>query len=185
MPQKRNAFVLENIKARCGHVIGSHIASLIAEKSAPFTNTIEVGTEAMSSFDPCIEAFQSINAMLRRHIQSACVNPERSAQIMLEGNVDATFEAERAVLCKHIAFRTAYNIVRNNIMSTSKPRNHADFGSDAIAEHGRGPSPMNTVRICDWIQEMEKKNTRLVSVINAHINEGNKRMHEALEDLLH
>ncbi|CAM5641905.1 argininosuccinate lyase OS=Streptomyces tendae OX=1932 GN=argH PE=4 SV=1 [Streptomyces tendae] len=47
MPQKRNAFLLEHVKAKAAAAVGAWTASAAAMKSTPFTNSIEVGTEAV------------------------------------------------------------------------------------------------------------------------------------------
>ncbi|MGQ4443140.1 lyase family protein, partial [Streptomyces violaceoruber] len=48
MPQKRNAFLLEHVKAKSAAAIGAWTASAAAMKSTPFTNSIEVSTEAVA-----------------------------------------------------------------------------------------------------------------------------------------
>src|ERR1017187_4396424 len=49
MPQKRNAFLLEHVKAKPGHALGAWAAAAAAMAVTPFTNSIEVGTEAVAS----------------------------------------------------------------------------------------------------------------------------------------
>ncbi|MEO9238715.1 MAG: lyase family protein, partial [Jatrophihabitantaceae bacterium] len=47
MPQKRNAFLLEHLRAKPAQVIGAWSAAAAAMSATPFTNSIEVGTEAV------------------------------------------------------------------------------------------------------------------------------------------
>ncbi len=56
MPQKRNAFLLEHVKAKAGHVTGAWAAAAGMMTAAPFTNSIEVGTEAMAAIWPGLDA---------------------------------------------------------------------------------------------------------------------------------
>src|SRR5699024_228231 len=55
MPQKRNAFLLEHIKAKVGHVIGAWSASASIISSTPFTNSVESGTEAVLPMWPALD----------------------------------------------------------------------------------------------------------------------------------
>jgi argininosuccinate lyase len=48
MPQKRNLFLLEHIQGRSTAAIGAFVHSSTAMHSTPFTNSIAVGTEAVS-----------------------------------------------------------------------------------------------------------------------------------------
>ena len=49
MPQKRNAFLLEHLRAKPAQLIGAWTAAASAMSATAFTNSIEVGTEAMAS----------------------------------------------------------------------------------------------------------------------------------------
>jgi argininosuccinate lyase len=49
MPQKRNAFLLEHVRAKPAQALGAWAAAASAMAATPFTNSIEVGTEAVAS----------------------------------------------------------------------------------------------------------------------------------------
>lgn len=185
MPQKRNAFVLENLKARCSRVISAHTAALVSMKSAPFTNTIEVGTESVAGFQDAIADFIGMSTLIRWHIDLAVPNPDRSHAIMRHGKVNATFEAERAVLDQGIAFRDAYSIVQTQ--TRSGPSSGCLEGGEVEfipADYGAGPSGPRTEAICESLEAEVERMENVVREFQHRIDKSEMRLREEVQELL-
>ncbi|GAA3097279.1 argininosuccinate lyase [Streptomyces rectiviolaceus] len=110
MPQKRNAFLLEHVKAKAAHAIGAWTASASAMKSTPFTNSIEVGTEAVSGAWSALAAVRDSVLLAQVLVSGARPVPERMARRAREGFVTATVIANRLVT-QGVPFRTAHHVV--------------------------------------------------------------------------
>jgi argininosuccinate lyase len=110
MPQKRNAFLLEHVKAKAGAAIGAWTASASAMKSTPFTNSIEVGTEAVAAVWPALAAVTDSVLLSQVLVSGARPVPERMAQRADEGFTTATGVANRLV-AQGVPFRTAHHLV--------------------------------------------------------------------------
>jgi argininosuccinate lyase len=126
MPQKRNAFLLEHIKAKAGHAIGAWTAAASAAAKAPFTNSIEVGTEAVGAIWPGLRA--ALDAVLLSQVVALGARPvpERMAGRAEDGFTAATSIANRLV-ARGIPFRTAHHMVGVAV------RNAIDAGSTDLA----------------------------------------------------
>ncbi|MBO3679664.1 argininosuccinate lyase [Streptomyces sp. NEAU-YJ-81] len=110
MPQKRNAFLLEHVKAKAGAAIGAWTASASAMKSAPFTNSIEVGTEAVAPAWPALAAVRDSVLLAQVLVSGARPAVERMERRTAESFVTATVIANRLV-AQGVPFRTAHHIV--------------------------------------------------------------------------
>jgi argininosuccinate lyase len=110
MPQKRNAFLLEHVKAKAGAAIGAWTASASAMKSTPFTNSIEVGTEAVAAVWPALSAVTDSVLLSQVLVSGARPDAERMAQRADEGFTTATGIANRLV-ARGVPFRTAHHVV--------------------------------------------------------------------------
>ncbi|MFJ8860521.1 argininosuccinate lyase [Streptomyces sp. NPDC102451] len=110
MPQKRNAFLLEHVKAKAGLAVGAWTAMASAMKSAPFTNTIEVGTEAVGAAWPGLHAVTDSVLLCQALVSGARPVPDRMEQRAADGFVTATTVANRLV--RHgVPFRSAHHLV--------------------------------------------------------------------------
>jgi argininosuccinate lyase len=110
MPQKRNAFLLEHLKAAAGGAIGAWTAAAATMKSAPFTNSIEVGTEAVGGAGGALAAVRDAVQLAQVLVSGARPNAERMLQRTHEGFVTATAIANRLVR-QGVPFRTAHHAV--------------------------------------------------------------------------
>lgn len=110
MPQKRNAFLLEHLRARPAQPLGAFVAACTAMKAAPFTNSIEVGTEAMAGV---MDALDEVSGLLRLSalvVAGAEPVPDRMREAATGGFVDATAAANRLVAAG-MPFRQAHHVV--------------------------------------------------------------------------
>jgi argininosuccinate lyase len=107
MPQKRNAFLLEYLKARPGQVVGAWVTAVTATKSAPFTNSIEVGTEAVAPVGPALRTTRDVLAVAALVVAGARPRTEAARAAAARGFVDATALANELVR-RGVPFREAH-----------------------------------------------------------------------------
>ncbi|MFJ9041571.1 argininosuccinate lyase [Streptomyces sp. NPDC102406] len=110
MPQKRNAFLLEHVKAKAAVAVGAWTAAASAMKSTPFTNSIEVGTEAVAVVWPALAAVRDSILLGQVLVSGARPVAERMEARAKEGFVTATVVANRMV-AQGVPFRTAHHVV--------------------------------------------------------------------------
>lgn len=110
MPQKRNAFLLEHLKAKPGHAFGALAAAGAIMAAAPFTNSIEVGTEAVAAIRPGLVAAEQSVLLGQVLASGARPVPDRMAERAETGFTAATSVANRLVRAG-IPFRTAHRLV--------------------------------------------------------------------------
>lgn len=110
LPQKRNAFLLEHVKAKAGGVTGAWTAAAAAIKSTPFTNSIEVGTEAMAPVWSGLAATADAVQLAQVLVSGARPVPGRMAERAAGGFVTAMAAANRLVR-QGFPFRTAHRLV--------------------------------------------------------------------------
>jgi argininosuccinate lyase len=110
MPQKRNAFILEHVKAKAAICVGAWTAAAAAIKSTPFTNTIEVGTEAVGAAWPGLGAVRDSVLMCQLLASAARPRRDRMTSRAEQGLVTATQIANR--LTRYgVPFRHAHTLV--------------------------------------------------------------------------
>jgi argininosuccinate lyase len=129
MPQKRNAFLLEHVKAKPGHVTGAWAAAAGMMTAAPFTNSIEVGTEAMAAVWPGLEAARQSVLLTQVLVSGARPNDERMRQRAEDSFTTATWLANQLVR-RGVPFRTAHHMVGDAV------RQAVAAGSTRLADFG-------------------------------------------------
>lgn len=110
MPQKRNAFLLEYLKARPSRVVGAWVAAVTATKSVPFTNSIEVGTEAVAPVAPALRSTRDLLALAALVVSGARPRAEAARAAAARGYIDATALANELVR-RGVPFREAHRRV--------------------------------------------------------------------------
>jgi argininosuccinate lyase len=110
MPQKRNAYLLEHVRGRAARVLGGHTAVLAATRSAPFTNSIEVGTEGMAEAWRAYGHTVDVLRLLRMHLSGARPRIDRMAGHAAGHWTTATAVANRLVT-EGYPFRRAHEVV--------------------------------------------------------------------------
>jgi argininosuccinate lyase len=157
MPQKRNAFLLEHVKAKAGHVTGAWASAAGIMTAAPFTNSIEVGTEAMAAIWPGLDAARQSVLLSQVLVSGARPVPDRMRQRAAESFTTATWLANRLVR-QGVPFRTAHRMVGEAVRKAlaAGSADLADFGppgwlagidsadldlADLMRAHARGGGP--------------------------------------------
>ena len=110
MPQKRNAFLLEHVKAKPGQALGAWAAAAATMSGVPFTNSIEVGTEAVASVWHGLAAAAESVSLSQVLVSGARPVPDRMRERAETGFTTATSIANRLVVAG-VPFRTAHHTV--------------------------------------------------------------------------
>lgn len=110
MPQKRNAFLLEHVRAKPAHAAGAWAAAAAAMAATPYTNTIEVGTEAVASIWRGLRAVEEAVLLSQVLVSGARPVPERMLERARSGFTTATSAANNLVR-RGVPFRTAHRVV--------------------------------------------------------------------------
>lgn len=110
MPQKRNAFLLEHVKAKAGLAIGAWTAMAAAMAGTPFTNSIEVGTEAVGALAPGQRAALDAIRLSQTLVSAVRPNTERMRERVVGGYTTATAIANRLAR-RGMPFRSAHSLV--------------------------------------------------------------------------
>ena len=111
MPQKRNAFVLEDIRGQAAQPAGALVAALVGMKNVPFANSVEVSAEATAHVWPAIAAIDcacDLMTVLLRHLE---VFPDRAREFARAAETGMTAVADLLVAEHGLAFRTAHDVV--------------------------------------------------------------------------
>ncbi|RLK58823.1 lyase family protein [Actinokineospora cianjurensis] len=154
MPQKRNAFLLEHVKAKAGAAIGAWTAAAAMTKSTPFTNTIEVGTEAVAAARPGLAAVSDAVLLSQVLVGGATPVAARMTERAEHGFTMATTAANRLVL-SGTPFRTAHHTVgaavRDAIAAGTTDLGALGLPPTALPEvvtttaHGGGPGAFDSI----------------------------------------
>lgn len=170
MPQKRNAFLLEHIKAKAATAIGAWTAAASAMRSTPFTNSIEVGTAAVDAAWPGLTAVR--DAVLLAQVVATGARPDaaRMWQRAGEGFVTASFIANQLV-AQGVPFRTAHHAVGTAVRQAiesgcselhtvtvpdgvpGEPRIRLPTLPEVVARHVRGGGPGGCDRIVETLRQ--------------------------------
>jgi argininosuccinate lyase len=170
MPQKRNAFLLEHIKAKPAQALGAWAGAAAAMAATPFTNSIEVGTEAMAVLWPGLTAARESAVLAQVTVSGARPVPARMSEAAARGFTAATALANRLVR-GGIAFRTAHSLVGQAVREAAAAgsADPAAFATPewpeqartglgpaeavALSTHGGGPGCFDSLyqqAVADW-----------------------------------
>ena len=111
MPQKRNAFVLENIRGRAAVPAGALVAMLVGLKNTPFSNSVEVGSEATSHLWPALAAGRTMIGLTELVLREVEVDSGRTHRFLKDGETTMTALADHLVARHGLPFRTAHDAV--------------------------------------------------------------------------
>lgn len=118
MPQKRNPFLLEHVQGRSAVATGAFMNSVAAMHAKPFTNSIAVGIEAVTPVWNAMKGITEAVVLTRLVVADALPRPEAMLAAADEGYTSATELANRLVVDRKMAFRTAHKTVGSIIRTT-------------------------------------------------------------------
>ena len=156
MPQKRNAFLLEHVKAKPGHVTGAWAAAAGMMTAAPFTNSIEVGTEAMAAVWPGLDAARQSVLLGQVLVSGARPVPDRMRQRAAEDGFTAATWLANQLVRQGVPFRTAHRMVGDAV------RQAVAAGSTELADFGPP----------GWLAGIEASGLDLGDLMRAHARGG-------------
>lgn len=127
MPQKRNAFVLENIRGQCSQAVGALVNVLTGMKNVPFSNSVEVALEATACAWPALEAGRKAMRLTRLLLEEMEVSPERMLSFLHGTQATLTAVAELLVSRYGLAFRTAHHALGRLVQESPGPLPAREF----------------------------------------------------------
>ncbi|HLJ27397.1 MAG TPA: argininosuccinate lyase [Candidatus Angelobacter sp.] len=111
MPQKRNAFVLENIRGEAIRPLGCLVNTLAGMKNVSFSNSVEISSEAATHIWPAMKALLQAIQLVRLLVENLEVHTERMLEFLAEANTTMTAVADLLVSDYGISFRMAHDSV--------------------------------------------------------------------------
>jgi argininosuccinate lyase len=111
MPQKRNPYLLEHVQGRSAMALGAFVSSATAMHAKPFTNSISVGTEAVSPVWSALQSITEALILVRLVVAGAKPQPATMLQRATDGYTSATEFANRLVTETGMPFRSAHHLV--------------------------------------------------------------------------
>lgn len=127
MPQKRNPFLLEHVQGRSAMALGAFVSSATAMHAKPFTNSISVGTEAVSAVWNALQSLTEALILVRLVVAGAEPQPATMLQRATDGYTPATEFANRLVTETSMPFRGAHHLVGlliNEAIKHEEPLQH-------------------------------------------------------------
>jgi len=110
MPQKRNAYVWENVRGQASQSTGALVNLLLGFKNAPFTNTIE-NSEGCANLWPALDATVKALRLTRLLVANVEVRRERMREFLEGAETTMTALADHLVSAHGVAFRSAHDLV--------------------------------------------------------------------------
>ena len=111
MPNKRNAFILENIQGKSSFALGQFISSSNAMQCKPYTNSISVGGEGIKNIWKPLEESIAAIILTTAMVENAVPNKENMLRKSIEGCTLATETANEIVRQHGMSFRAAHYLV--------------------------------------------------------------------------
>jgi argininosuccinate lyase len=111
MPQKRNAFVWENIRGEAITPIGGLVNTLTGMKNVSFNNTVELSAEASGHIWPALKATSQAMQLTQLLIDRLQVYPEKMLEFLDGKQTTMTALADLLVANYGLAFRAAHDCV--------------------------------------------------------------------------
>ncbi|MBT2400078.1 argininosuccinate lyase [Streptomyces sp. ISL-100] len=198
MPQKRNAFLLEHVKGKAAVAVGAWTASASAMKSTPFTNSIEVGTEAVAVAWPAFAAVHDSVLLAQVLVTGARPDAARMEQRARESFVTATVIANRLV-AQGVPFRTAHHVVGAAVREAVEAGDTeltkitlpdgvlTDMGAelpslrDVVAAHNRGGGPGECDRVVSVLRQALAAHSDWLTAHRTRVREAGRELDAAVD----
>jgi argininosuccinate lyase len=111
MPQKRNPFVLEVVRGRCARVAGALVQAVVGMKNVPFSNSVEISSEATAALWPAVEAMRDALRLSTLLLGRVHVDSERMARALQGQQTSMTAMADLLARRYGLTFRTSHEAV--------------------------------------------------------------------------
>ncbi len=161
MPQKKNPYLLEMIKGRATRATGHWVNATATMQRTPFSNSVEVGTEAVVGLEDGLKDYDEAVRLLALIIRGMEPSPERMARGIDDGGVIAAAVADALVRDTGAPFRQVHHEVGatvaraldqgESVSAALEGLLDADGPSSPLEwahqyEHGGGPGEATTRR---------------------------------------
>ncbi len=117
MPQKRNPYLLEMAQGRAAVPAAAFSEALQGMLKTPFSNSVQVGTEAVKPIDRAFGALREAALLVRLHIDGATPNRQTMRAGLLRGAVMTTAMAESLALSGRLSFRDAHQRLGQSLVA--------------------------------------------------------------------
>lgn len=147
MPQKRNYPVLERIRGRCAHVVGSAFDLAHGQRNTAYANTVEVSKEAGGRLLTQTDALRSTLRMARAVVDNLHWRADRMRQAC-EGEYLGGFTlANRLALDHGVPWRTAQVIVGRYVreMSAAKADGEGSASTESPGAESAGAGLLSAI----------------------------------------
>ncbi|MHC2585558.1 lyase family protein [Bradyrhizobium diazoefficiens] len=150
MPQKRNPYLLEIIKGRAIRPSGQWSAMIAGLHKVPFSNSVEVGSEAMAGLHEALHAFDEAATLMSLVVEGARACPEAMLRSGRTGMAAAIGVAEVLVRDTGMAFRAAHQRIGSAITQTLAEGRDPVNALDALL-----PEAYRTYQLGDWARTFD------------------------------
>ncbi len=133
MPQKKNPWVLEHIKAKAAHVEGCFISALNVMKNVIYSHCEDMCGEAANYLFPGIEEMRVMCELMEVSIKGISVKKDRMLETARGNFCTVTELANYLVRHDNISFRMAHDIVADVVAYMIEHNKKADeIGTDVV-----------------------------------------------------
>lgn len=133
MPQKKNPWVLEHIKAKAAHVEGCFISALNVMKNVIYSHCEDMCGEAANYLYPGIEEMKVMCELMEVSIKGISVKKDRMLETARGNFCTVTELANYLVRHDNISFRMAHDIVADVVAYMIEHNKKADeIGTDVV-----------------------------------------------------
>lgn len=133
MPQKKNPWVLEHIKAKAAHVEGCFISSINVMKNVIYSHCEDMCGEAANYLFPGIEEMKVMCELMEVSIRGITVKKDRMLETARGNFCTVTELANYLVRHDGISFRMAHDIVADVVAYMIEHKKTADeIGTDVV-----------------------------------------------------
>ena len=115
MPQKKNPYLLEIIKGKAASLNGLLTQALTAMHNTPFSNSVEVGTEALQNFESILKNAVDALTLTELFIRQAVPIEANMLNSIFKGLAFSTGLAETLVKEEKMSFREAHQKIGETI----------------------------------------------------------------------
>ncbi len=151
MPNKRNPFLFEQLQGKVGLLSGSFVAALSAAGGAPYTNSIAVGTEAVTVLKPAVENLCQCLTIFTALIKNAKPQSEPMIQSIKKGYTLATEYANMLVRNYQLSFRQAHETVGSYVKEHQDKEYFEDRDTIFFKRKGK-EYPVKVLNINEYLQ---------------------------------
>jgi len=120
MPQKRNPFLLEHVEGKIAAPVGALMAALTSMHATPFTNSVAVGTEAVSPLWSAIKNMTEAVLITRMVLIGCELNKAAMKNNASRGYTNALELANRLVTHSGVPFRLAHKLTGEIVLEAIK-----------------------------------------------------------------